>query len=155
MYLIPSYDIVRSHDNLDYRNVFRGILSLVFFDADYYEKSYPDLEGIKTEELHNHYMQEGYFENRFPFQPIFDFEFIRTNYQDLAKYDDKELMDHFIFYGYKEGRLSSLPMMDFDFYLDRYSFSINKDIYNTKDERSLVKHFLDVGYRSFYLPSRL
>lgn len=155
MYLPPSFDLVKSQDSLEFRNVFRGILSLIFFDSDYYEKSYPDLEGLKKEELQNHFLSAGYFENRFPFQPLFDFEFMRLNYPDLAELGNQDLINHFLFYGYKEGRLSSLPMIDFDFYLDRYSFSINKDIYNTKDERSIVKHFLDVGYRSFFLPSRL
>ena len=152
MYLPPSYELVKGQDSVKFHNVFRGLLSLVFFDPVYYEKSYPDLVGIKTKDLQNHFISIGFFENRFPFQPLFDFEFIRLNYPDLEEFGNQDLINHFLFYGYKEGRLSSLPMIDFDFYLDRYSFSIDKDIYNSKDERGLVKHFLDVGYKSFFLP---
>lgn len=155
MYLPPSYTLFKKNDSLELRNVVRGIISLIFFDIDYYQKSYPDLKGIKTEELQQHFIATGYFENRFPFKPHFDFEFMRLNYPDLKNLADNDLMNHFLFYGYKEGRLSSLPRIDFDFYLQNYSFSINKDIYNTNDKKSIVKQFLDVGYPSFFLPAPL
>ena len=49
MYLPPSYTLFKKNDSLELRNVVRGIISLIFFDIDYYQKSYPDLKGIKTE----------------------------------------------------------------------------------------------------------
>ena len=66
---------------------------------------------------------------------------MRLNYPDLKNLADNDLMNHFLFYGYKEGRLSSLPRIDFDFYLQKYSFSINKDIYNTNDKKASLNNF--------------
>ena len=88
------------------------------FDAQFYLATYPDVEAAHIAgditNLHQHYLQSGYFEGRLPHEPAFDPKWYFEHYPDLAgsySADDKAgLHRHYLDTGMAEGRLGS-PLM--------------------------------------------
>lgn len=89
------------------------------FDPEFYAQTYPDLEVARLEgrlsNLHDHYIQTGFFEGRLPSEPPFDAEWYATYYSDLKGEfgtDRAALQNHFRTAGLAEARAGtedSLP----------------------------------------------
>jgi hypothetical protein len=82
------------------------------FDAQFYSKRYPDIEGARLageiQSVHSHFVQTGYLEGRLPCDLPFDPKWYYEHYKDLSRLyaaDDVEgLRRHFFNTGYIEGR---------------------------------------------------
>lgn len=78
-----------------------------------YREKYPDVEeGIRDGQFgsgKHHYVEFGYFEDRFPRHIEVDDGFYQTEYRDVAEHlvagRLASSQEHFEFYGFKEGRL--------------------------------------------------
>ena len=90
----------------------RHLLSLVDVDEDWYLAQYPDVaEAIaqgKTGSATQHFMDNGYFENRLPYLISVDEKWYLTKYPDVAtsvrKGTEPSGQAHFVQGGYREGR---------------------------------------------------
>ena len=91
----------------------RHLLSQVVVDEQWYLAQYPDVaeaiaKGTKTSAT-QHFVDDGYFENRLPFLMPVNETWYFTNYPDLAasvrKGTEPSAQEHFIRSGYREGRL--------------------------------------------------
>lgn len=96
-----------------FRDLLRLVLEQVRVDERYYVRSYPDVsaaleKGLFTSPRH-HYVEFGYFEDRFPFKIEVDEEFYFRSNPDIKANVDARLLPsaqvHFERHGYKEGRL--------------------------------------------------
>lgn len=93
--------------------LFRPMLLRVRFDADYYRRMNPDLAKAEAtgviRDLHEHYMEFGYFEDRLPCPVEVDASFYTREYPDVAaSILDRTVKSpqwHFEAFGFKEGRL--------------------------------------------------
>jgi hypothetical protein len=91
----------------------RHLLSQVVVDEEWYLAQYPDVaEAIaqgKTTSATQHFIDNGYFENRLPFLISVNERWYFTNYPDVAasvrKGAEPSAQAHFIRSGYREGRL--------------------------------------------------
>jgi hypothetical protein len=82
-------------------------------DDDWYVTAYPDIAEaiaagvIKSAKIH--FIQDGYFEGRLPFDLDVDEEWYLKTYADVAegisRGDFRSAKDHFQNFGYREGRL--------------------------------------------------
>jgi hypothetical protein len=82
-------------------------------DETWYVTTYPDIaeaiEAGAVKSAKNHFIENGYFEGRLPFELSVDEDWYLTAYPDVAegvsKGDFRSAKDHFQNFGYKEGRL--------------------------------------------------
>ena len=82
-------------------------------DDDWYVAVYPDIaEAIAAGAVKSakaHFIEDGYFEGRLPFELDVDDEWYLKTYPDVAegisRGDFSSAKDHFQHFGYKEGRL--------------------------------------------------
>jgi len=96
-----------------FRDLLRHALEHVRVDERYYLRAYPDvsdaLERGAFASPRHHYIEFGYFEDRFPFRIEVDEDFyFRTNPDIKASVDAGFIPSaqvHFERHGYKEGRL--------------------------------------------------
>lgn len=83
------------------------------FDANFYRQLYKDLADAEAAghiaDLHQHYLQFGYFENRMPFPVEVDGSFYAREYPDVAaailENRVASAQAHFEAVGFAEGRL--------------------------------------------------
>lgn len=91
----------------------RPFLAQVRFDLDYYRRANPDLAEAEARgelrDLHEHYLEFGYFENRLPCEVEVDGAFYAKEYADVAAgilaRSVPSAQWHFDNFGFKEGRL--------------------------------------------------
>jgi hypothetical protein len=91
----------------------RPALASIRFDADFYRRTYKDLaeaerNGVITD-LHEHYINFGFFESRVPSEVEVDGSFYAREYPDVAAaiIENKvpSAQHHFDTVGFAEGRL--------------------------------------------------
>jgi hypothetical protein len=99
--------------------VLRALLSAAIaqlpFDEDFYLKTYPDINEAYSAgriiNLHDHFIEEGYFEGRLGTNPAVNDQFYRENYPDVAKALDTgkvtSAFDHYVATGCFEGRCAN------------------------------------------------
>ena len=108
------------------RDVFRSLLagaikSKNIFDEKFYLEMYPDIAAaVRSRKIKSgldHYLDTGYFENRFPRNFIVDERYYLTENPDVAdavkKGRVKSAQDHFNHTGFTEGRV---PYKDFSIF---------------------------------------
>jgi hypothetical protein len=91
----------------------RLLLRGVQVDEHWYVTAYPDIaEAIAAgavKSAKNHFVENGYFEGRLPFELSVDEDWYLSTYPDVAegitRGDFRSAKEHFQNYGYKEGRL--------------------------------------------------
>jgi len=85
------------------------------FDEDFYMSQYADIREAaaagELADLKSHFVNQGYFENRFGSKPNLDEEFYRQNYPDVDKaISDGSIgsgLEHYMRSGALEGRLAN------------------------------------------------
>ncbi len=96
-----------------FRDLLRLALEFVPVDEQYYLRTYPDVgvaveQGAFTSPRH-HYIEFGYFEDRWPFRIVVDEEFYFRSNPDIKASVNGGLIPsaqvHFERHGFKEGRL--------------------------------------------------
>jgi hypothetical protein len=90
----------------------RLLLRGVDVDEDWYVQAYPDIAeaitagAVKSAKIH--FIENGYFEGRLPFELTVDEDWYLATYPDvvegITRGDFRSAKDHFQNYGYKEGR---------------------------------------------------
>jgi hypothetical protein len=99
----------------DFMALIRLMLRAVKVDEKWYRAKYPDVaEAIKAgtyKSAKHHFVEEGYFEDRLPYEFTVDDEWYTANYPDIAVGIRSGALgspkEHFESHGYKEGRLPS------------------------------------------------
>lgn len=97
----------------DFIDLLKLMLRAVAVDEDWYRRSYPDVEdAIKAgtyKSAKHHFVEEGYFEGRLPYEFGVDEHWYKSNYPDIAAGLKAGALgspkEHFIAHGYREGRL--------------------------------------------------
>ena len=97
----------------DFTDLIKLMLRAVAVDEAWYCSRYPDVaKAIKAgtyKSAKHHFVEEGYFEDRLPYEFFVDEEWYMANYPDIAigiKAGSLESpKEHFMSHGYKEGRL--------------------------------------------------
>jgi hypothetical protein len=97
----------------DFIDLLKLMLRAVALDEDWYRRSYPDVaEAIKAgtyKSAKHHFVEEGYFEGRLPYEFSVDEHWYKSNYPDIADGIKAGVLgsprEHFFNHGYKEGRL--------------------------------------------------
>ena len=90
----------------------KGLLSQVVVDEDWYLSQYPDVAAAiaqgKTTSATQHFIDNGYFDNRLPFSISVNEMWYLANYPDVAASvrngTESSAQAHFIRSGYREGR---------------------------------------------------
>jgi hypothetical protein len=96
-------------------DLLRPYLAAVKFDLDFYRSANPDLAQAEAagtvRNLHDHYIEFGYFEDRLPCLIEVDATFYAKEYPDVASgimsRAVKSAQWHFETFGFKEGRRPS------------------------------------------------
>jgi hypothetical protein len=102
---------VLSQENL--LHAVKLLLRGVDVDEEWYVTVYPDIaEAIEAgmiKSAKSHFIENGYFEGRLPFELSVDEDWYLKTYPDVAegvsRGEFRSAKDHFENYGYKEGRL--------------------------------------------------
>lgn len=95
------------------RNLISLLLQSITFDEEWYLRQYPDVAQAIAEKLvpsaRAHFVNDGYFEGRLPFELEVDGDWYAETYDDVSKaLAEKEIAspdEHFKKFGYAEGRL--------------------------------------------------
>lgn len=103
--------VTASYD--EFAEMVRTVLSVIEVDEAWYLERYPDVaEAIKEGKVasaRDHFMQDGYFEGRWPFAMNVDERWYLTQNPGVADYIRagrlKTAQQHFDHDGYREGRL--------------------------------------------------
>jgi hypothetical protein len=154
MYLPPSMTFLSSQINgiKDNKFLIAAILSEVIFDHNYYYKHNQDLHKYFNPDdingLWSHYLKNGWFEDRFPFEVVVDEIFYLNNYPDVSSFDGT-LNQHFVIHGYKEGRLPYMFNLNIKKYNKRLKV-LEPDSEKIVTESQMYKHFLTKGYHQLY-----
>jgi hypothetical protein len=97
----------------DFLNLVKQFLLAVPIDEDWYRTTYPDVDqAIRAgvyRSARQHFVENGYFEGRRPFDLEIDEGFYMGRYPDIQESVDRGVvasaLDHFKLNGYDEGRL--------------------------------------------------
>jgi hypothetical protein len=97
----------------DFMGLIKLMLRAVAVDETWYCAKYPDVAlAIKSgayKSAKHHFVEEGYFEDRLPYEFGVDEEWYTANYPDIAVGVKSGSLgspkEHFLAHGYKEGRL--------------------------------------------------
>jgi hypothetical protein len=99
--------------------VLRAILTAAItrlpFDESFYLATYPDIREAhsagRINDLHEHFIEDGYLEGRLGTDPVVDEDFYREAYPDVASAMDSgkvaSAFDHYITAGCFEGRYAN------------------------------------------------
>ena len=90
------------------------------FDENFYLATYPDImaayQAGRISNLHEHFIEDGYFEGRLGTDPAVDDEFYRETYPDVAKAlasgKVTSAFDHYVTAGCFEGRCANEADME-------------------------------------------
>jgi hypothetical protein len=93
--------------------IIQMLLSSIRVDEEWYRRKYPDvalaIDAGLFKGAQDHFVENGYFEERVPYQIMVDPEFYLSAYPDVADSIRAGLFrsaqDHFERVGYQEGRL--------------------------------------------------
>jgi hypothetical protein len=97
----------------DFVDLLKLMLRAVDVKEEWYLAHYPDVaEAIKAgayKSGKHHFVEEGYFEGRVPYEFAVDEQWYKSNYPDIAVGMQSGTLgspkEHFLAHGYKEGRL--------------------------------------------------
>lgn len=127
---VPPYELVRTRLGFDGREhakaevtidqmerALRLLLPAVPVDEPWYRRTYPDvadaIDAGLFKSAHDHFVQNGWFEGRRPYEIEVDEDWYLANYDDVAEgVETGEIVsaaEHFYQHGYKEGRLPQQP----------------------------------------------
>ena len=127
---VPPYELVRKRLGFESRErsrtevtveqmegALRLLLPAVSVDEPWYRRTYPDVaEAIDAgmfKSAHDHFVQNGWFEGRHPYEVEVDEDWYLATYDDVAEgVETGEIVsaaEHFHRHGYKEGRLPHEP----------------------------------------------
>jgi hypothetical protein len=89
------------------------MLAGAYVDEEWYLKKYPDVaQAIEKDQFNSakhHFVEDGYFEARFPCEPMIDEAWYLQRYPDVAESVSRgefaSALRHFVEDGYREGRL--------------------------------------------------
>jgi hypothetical protein len=95
------------------RSLVKRLLVYISVDETWYRSMYSDIDrAIRSGEVRSakeHFVSDGYFEDRLPSKVLVDEEFYTRRYPDVAQgIDDGEInsaQEHFESHGFSEGRL--------------------------------------------------
>jgi len=95
------------------RSLVKRLLVYIAVDETWYRSTYSDIDrAIRSGEVPSakqHFVSDGYFEDRLPCKVLVDEEFYTRRYPDVAqRIDDGEIdsaQEHFESHGFSEGRL--------------------------------------------------
>ncbi len=127
MSYIPPFDLVKQKFRViagngngrvdmkydDFMDVIKLMLRAVDVNEDWYRQRYPDvgqaIDAGTYKSAKHHFVEEGYFEDRLPYEFGVDEEWYKTNYPDIASGMQAGALgsskEHFLAHGYREGRL--------------------------------------------------
>ena len=118
MRYIAPYDLIRRNfqdigvTDDQMLPIIQNLLRAVPVDEDWYLTRYPDVAaGIKvghSKSAKHHFVSNGYFEGRLPFEHELDEEWYLATYPDVARNHElgaQSARDHYLLHGYTEGRL--------------------------------------------------
>jgi hypothetical protein len=97
----------------DFIDLVKLMLRVVPINESWYLSQYPDVaravkQGVYKSAKH-HFVEEGYFEGRAPYEFAVDEDWYRRAYPDIAAGIRSGALgsakEHFVEYGYREGRL--------------------------------------------------
>jgi len=99
----------------EFQTLVRTTIRATPVDEEWYRKTYPDVaEAIAAglfRSAKQHFIENGYFEGRWPFKPKVDAQWYIATYPDvaegLARGNILSAEEHFVHHGYAEGRLPS------------------------------------------------
>ncbi|MBV8401043.1 MAG: hypothetical protein JOZ58_25875 [Acetobacteraceae bacterium] len=97
----------------EFINFMKLVLTGVYVDEDWYLEKYPDVaEALRDRQFSSakhHFIENGYFEGRFPCEPVIDEAWYLKRYPDVAESvrrgEFASGLRHFVEDGYREGRL--------------------------------------------------
>ena len=116
------------------------------FNCDNYRYLNNDLKDLADEDLKDHYIKFGYYENRIykiNLPHNFNCDNYRYLYKDLKDLADEDLKDHYIKFGYYENRIYKINLPE-NFNVNRYKI-LNYDLLNM-NEYELTYHYVNYGY---------
>jgi hypothetical protein len=98
------------------RSLLKVVLSFVDIDESWYLQTNPDVAHEVTNgrlaSARAHYIDAGFYENRWPYKIIVDESWYQTEYPDvktaITRGSVESCQDHFNRYGFLEGRLPSM-----------------------------------------------
>jgi hypothetical protein len=127
MHYLPPYSRLREKLNIksingellasikleDIEDFIRSMLLAVPLDEEWYRRTYPDIDEAVSEGMvrngRDHFIRDGYFEGRRPFEMTVDEEWYLAQHADIgtavAEGRITSASDHFASHGYAEGRL--------------------------------------------------
>ena len=153
--LAPSYQYFKEagYPSSFFDIFIKSLLPSYFFDADYYRENNEDVAEAcsSDQELHAHYLKNGWFEGRLPFNVVVDEAFYLNIYPDIHD-SDLDSQEHFLASGYAEGRIPFMPNeINIEFY-NAQLIANGKDVVSTLDEAQ--EHYITEGYVNLYIPSK-
>jgi hypothetical protein len=116
------------------------------FDAEIYKKINEDLRYLTNEEAKQHYINNGFYEQRNYKVKIpndFDVEVYKKMNDDLSHFTNEEAMVHYINYGFYERRNYKIKLPS-DFDIEVYK-KINDDLSHFTNEEAMV-HYINYGF---------
>ncbi len=125
---LPPFSIIKKSFNINSDNnglprtqlqydqlidLIKSLIRATPVDTDWYYKEYPDVAAAvaegKFKSARHHFIENGYFEGRKPFDAEVDEEWYISTYEDVAEGIEMgeipSAKDHFIHHGWSEGRL--------------------------------------------------
>lgn len=95
--------------------VLQAVVARAPFSEEFYKTTYPDIAGAHAAgtipDLHQHFVESGYFEGRFGAPPAVDEAFYTSFYKDVGQAvlrgDVESGLEHYLRSGSAEGRLPS------------------------------------------------
>jgi len=126
-----------------------------FVEQDYLDM-YPDVKkqidsGV-LDSGKQHYVANGYLEDRLPFKISVDEIFYLEQYKDLKEVGN--LNQHYIESGYKEGRIPFIPEFDMDYINNAYpNWKEHAEALNI--EKTAESYYLNYGFIHLMLPRPL
>jgi hypothetical protein len=102
------------------RAILTAAIARLPFDESFYLATYPDIReahsGGRINNLHEHFIEDGYLEGRLGTNPAVDEDFYREIYPDVARALDSgkvaSAFDHYIAAGCSEGRYANEAEME-------------------------------------------
>jgi hypothetical protein len=130
-------------------------LTSVHVNEAWYKKTYRDVASAISEgsilSPTEHYRRAGYIDGRFPFEPLVDEAWYIETYPDIMR-SRAGALQHFQDSGYFEGRIGHKPTIDEIWYCHEYPAAAKSVAVG--EYSSCEEHFLNVGYRLGFFPTK-
>ncbi len=127
MKYLPPFEVVKQHLEIsnvrgevrvsasyeDFLKILKLMISGIEIDETWYRNKYEDIDqAVHTGDIESakrHFVDDGYFEGRFPYKIVVDADWYLAEYPDVAdsvrRGDFASAEAHFLQEGYREGRL--------------------------------------------------